>query len=436
MRQLQIRARAEHVERILDLARDHESLPPSVLRARKPADDGALEEGWALILAEIPNRGVGGFFDAVDAEFEDVSFVLLPEGTLPLQTPIGEVAERVRDVSRVSTVELVLSSLQSVGSWKGMMLYSVLTGVIGAYGVVFDVSYLLVAAMLINPMGAPALVSVIGLTIGDLRIFGRGGVRFLVSLVIQGSAAMALGFGYGLDFSTDMMEQITSLSAWAVLVAAAAGAAGAQTLVNSERDSLVSGTAAGFMVAAALAPPTAVLGLSIPLQRWDYAALISFLLLLQFVAIGLGGWVALTLFGVRPSDSSAGRGSPARRTAMLVSLVLLTAGLVWWQTQQEPRFLKADLSRHALQIARDAVEAVPGAHMVQSRAHFTRVDLGRYDREGLLIEIVVERNGDEADDGALSAAIREEVRGRVGRRMEGVVPFVDVVVLPGLGASP
>jgi uncharacterized membrane protein len=429
MRQLQVRARREHVGRIVELAREHESLSASVLDAAISDEAGRLEGGWVMVLLHLPNHRVGRFVDALGSELDDALFVLLPDGTLPLQTPLHEIERRVRDVSRISTLELVLSSLQSVGSWKGMLLYSVLAGLIGAYGVIFDVSYLLVAAMLINPMGAPALVSVIGLAIGDTWMFGRGGIRFIVSLLVQGVAATALGVAYALDFSTAMMEQITSLSAWAVLVAAAAGAAGAQALVNSERDSLVSGTAAGFMVAAALAPPTAVLGLSIPIQRWDYTALLAFLLALQFVAIAVGGWLALTIFRVAPADVSVGRGSPAARTAMLASVVALTVGLVWWQAGQEPRFLKADLSSQALQIARDAIDRVPAASMVESAAGFTRVDLDRYDREGLLMQVVVENVG-EAADPEVETAVRAEIERLVYGRMRGVVPFVDVTVLP------
>jgi uncharacterized membrane protein len=431
MRQLQIQVRREHVDRVLELAREHESLSRSALRAEKVGRDGHDEHGWALIFLDLPNRRVGSFVDAVRSEVDDAHFVLLPVGTLPLHTPLREVEEQVEDVSRLSTLELVLASLQSVGSWKGMLLYSVLAGVIGGYGVIFDVSYLLVAAMLINPMGAPALVSVIGLAIGDLWMFGRGGARFFVSLVVQGAAALALGYGYALDVSTEMMEQVTNLSSWAVVVALAAGAAGAQAQVKSDRDSLISGTASGFMVAAALAPPTAVLGLSIPLARWDYTATMAFLLALQFVAIALGGWLALLVFGVRPAEPSIGRGSPRWRTALVVVVLAATAGLVAWQTRLGAGFLKADLSRQALEIARDAVEAVPGAHLVESTARFTRPEMERHEREGLLMQVTVEREPDAPPDDVLENAIRAEVRRLVRARMEGVVPFVDVTVLPG-----
>ncbi|CAN5861890.1 hypothetical protein BH23GEM7_BH23GEM7_20390 [soil metagenome] len=426
MRQLQVQIRRDKTDRVLELAREHESLSPNAVRAQ-----GSDGEEFTLVFLNLPNSNVGRFVEAVRKEVEQAQFVLLPLGTLPLQTPLEEIEESVTDVSSLSTLELVLGSLQSIGSWKGILLYSALAGLIGAYGVIFDVSYLLVAAMLINPMGAPAIVSVIALAIGDVRMFGRGGLRFLISLAVQAGAALALGAAYALDISTPMMEQITSLSSWSVLVALAAGAAGAVTQVKSERDSLVSGTAAGFMVAAALAPPAAVLGLSIPLGRWDYTALMGFLLLLQFVAIGVGGWLALMVYGVHPADPSVGRGKRMWRTVLAALVLLATAGMVWWQMGQEPRFLKADLSRQALHLVRDAVATIPEARLIASTAGFTRREIEPRDHEALLIEVVVEDTAGTRNSQELESAVRASVTREVAARMERVIPFVNVTVLPG-----
>jgi uncharacterized membrane protein len=424
MRSIQVQVRTADVARVLSLAEEHGATAPMAVHVQRADGEGFL------ILLNLPNDAVGAFVAAVTSVVQNAEFILLPVGALPLATPLDRLDERVRDVSRLSTLELVVASLQSVGAWRGMLVFSLLAGTIAAYGLIFDTSYLLVAAMLVNPMGAPALVSVVGLAIGDGRMFARGGVRFVVSLSVQAAAALVLGFAYGLSVSTAMMEQVASLSSWTVLVALAAGAAGAQTQVKSERDSLVSGTAAGFMVAAALAPPAAVLGLSVPLGRWDYVALMAFLLLLQFFAIAVGGWTVLHLLGVRPADSTIGRGVVRWRNGLVAGVVVATVALVAWQSQREPRFNKADLSRAALEIARDAAADVPGAFLLEASARFTRPELERYEREGLLIEVIVERSADAADDDALAASIRERVRALVSARLEGVVAFVDVTVLP------
>jgi uncharacterized membrane protein len=425
VRSIQVQVRANVVEQVLALAEEHDAPSPVVVRA------GQHGEEWSLVFITVPNDRAGSFITAVTDVAADAAFVLLPVGALPLGVPLDRMDERVRDVSRLSTLELVAGSLQSVGAWRGLLLYSVLAGTVGGYGLIFDVSYLLVAAMLINPMGAPALVSVIGLSIGDARMFARGGWRFVASLAVQAAAALALGLGYGLDVSTAMMEQVTSLSTWAVVVALAAGAAGAQTQVKSDRDSLVSGTAAGFMVAAALAPPAAVLGLSVPLGRWDYVGLMTFLLALQYLAITLGGWLVLHAVGVRPADPSIGRGTARLRTIIAAGVAIGMLGLVAWQAHNAPRFTRADESRTALEIARDAVDGLDGVAYVQSSAHFTRRDLERYAGETLLFEVVVEDAGGAGDD--VEAAVRAAIRRLVADRMDGVVPLVRVTVLPGGG---
>ncbi len=422
MRQVQVHTTADRAGTVLRLAREHGARAPVALPTTA---DGALA------VVDLPNDQVGSFVDAVHAEVHDAHVVLLPVGTLPLETPLERVSAKVADVSRLSTIELVLGSLQSVGSLRGLVLFSIFAGVIGAYGLIFDAAYLLVGAMLINPMGAPALVSVVAMAVGSPRMFGRGAARFLLSLLLQSTAAMAVGFGYRLDVSTAMIEQVTSLSLFVTLVALAAGAAGAQTLVKSDRDSLVSGTAAGFMVAAALAPPSAVLGLAVPLGRWDHAELMAFLLVLQFAAIGVGGFASLWLFGVRPSEATAGRGRPRWRNLLVAGVLLSVALLVGWQVHQGTRYTKADRSRRALEVTRAAVSEVPHAALVDSSARFVGSDVGPHRGEALLVEVTVERTASDLPESALSSDIREAVSERIRDRMPNVTPFVDVTVLPG-----
>jgi uncharacterized membrane protein len=429
LRSLQIQIRASKVDRVLSLASAHGARSPTAVPAGEFPDDGAATDRRRLLFVDLPNATLGDFVKAVAEIAPEASFSFLPAGALPLEPPLHRVHRQVRDVSRLSTLELVLASLQSVGAWQGMLIYSALAGVIATYGLIFDAGYVLVAAMLVNPMGAPALVAVVGMSIGDARMFGRGALRFLVSLAVQALTALATGFLYGIEVSTAMMEQITALSLWGVLLALAAGAAGAQTQIKSDRDSLVSGTAAGFMVAAALAPPAAVLGLAVPLGRWDYAGLMAFLLVLQFLAIAAGGWLLLHLLGVRPADPAVGRGRARSRTMLAVAVSLAAVVLVAWQATQTPRFLKADLSRSALEIARDAVREQDGVRLVEAAARFTRPELRRYSGEGLLIELVVERTHEQAADAA-EQALRTRLARRVEQRMAGVLPFVHITVLP------
>jgi uncharacterized membrane protein len=356
---------------------------------------------------------------------------------MPVSTPLGDVREQVKDVSSRSTLELVLDVLQSVGTWKGMLLYAVVSGVVAAYGVIFNLSFLLTAAMLIAPLGAPAMVCVVGVALGDVWMVRRGALRFSVSLVVLAVAAAALGFAYGLKQSTMMMETLTNLSLWSALLGLVGGAAGAQALIQAERDSMVTATATGFLVAVSLSPPSAVLGLAAAQGRWEYVALMAFLLALTFTGIVLGGWAALRMAGVRPGRPSAGRGSGKAAWTMVIAAAALLVGLIGWQTQRGAGYQKADSVRSATRIVRDAVTAVPGFRLVEVDARFTTGDAAWYQGEGLLIEVVVAREPEgvavpvpAAGSDAASEALRSAISRSIVARMQGVHPFVALSVLP------
>lgn len=427
MRFLHVRAPMEAAPRVRQLAGGHDAAAQSEL---KSADGRST-----VLVLSLPNEKVGSFVREMTDAVEEAEIVLFPTGILPLRTPIQKLRDQVRDVSRLSTLELVLAAFQSIGSWRGMLQYAFFSGVIAAYGVIFNSGFLLVAAMLIAPMGAPALVAVVGMAIGDWRMLSRGALRFFAAVAVLVASAAMLGFAYALTASTAIMEQITSLSAWTALVALMAGAAGAQSQVESNRTSLVTGTATGFLVAAALSPTSAVLGLSLVLQRWDYTALMAFQLVLQFLTIALGGWLALLMYGVKPEEQTLGRGSWRGRWAMGTVTVLAISAMLVWQLRQRPTFLKADLVRDAVRISSSAVSGVAGTRLVETNAHFTRPDLTAGSRETLLIRLVVEQTGGESSGSELESSIRDAVRAGVRSSHPGVIPLVDVTVIPGAGGD-
>jgi uncharacterized hydrophobic protein (TIGR00271 family) len=433
VRQVQIVVPAERAGAVLQRARELGACAPVGVRVEPAGSDASPGSSRSLLIAQLPNDRLGELITSVRELAEDAEIAVLAGGALPLRSPLEDVGEQVRDVSRLSTFEVVLGSLQSVGSWTGMLVYSALAGVIGAYGLVFDASYLLVAAMLINPMAAPALVSVIGVAVGDPRMVARGGLRFLVSLLVQAGAALAFGVAYGLRDATAVMEQVTSLSAWVPLLALASGAAGALTQVKSERDSLVSGTAAGFMVAAALAPPAAVLGLSVPLERWDYASRMALLLALQYVAIVAGGAIALAARGVRAGDPATARVSRMRGGVLIALAVVAALALALVPRAGDPSLRLADLSRRAREHAAVAVSRVEGAELVEVRARFARPEADAGARHGLLVEVVVEAVEGAPTLEALEHEVGDAVRTSVADALPGVRPLVDVTVIPGTG---
>ncbi|HUF26230.1 MAG TPA: DUF389 domain-containing protein [Gemmatimonadaceae bacterium] len=427
MRHLQIHVPPESAALVARLAESHDAFAPLITRTAS-ADDAP----WATVTLQVANDRVGAMIEAVADQVPDVRVVLFPRGVLPIELPLDEVHRRLHDVSRRSTLELVLGSLQSLGSWRGMLAYAVLSGLVAAYAVMFDVSFLLVAAMLIAPMGAPALVCVVGSVLGDAPMVVRGAARFAAALAVLAAMAATLGVVSGVEISTATMQQVSNLSVWTVLLALAGGAAGAQALARSERESLVTGTASGFLVAVALSPPAAVLGLSLAIGRWDNVVLMGFVLALTFVGIVTGGWLSLAVLGVSARDSTAGRGRRDVRWVLFIAAAIASAGLVVWQAPQTTDYRKADLSRTAVREVRTAVGAVADAELVDASAHFIRPELRRDPRQAMLVEVVVEPTvsgsmGATTQD--ITTAVRDAVVDRLRVSMPDVTPFVRVAVI-------
>lgn len=423
MRHLQVQVRADEVDRVIQLASEHGTPAPLVLQGHQE------QEACRILLLSVPNDQVGAFMEAVEDNVEDAHAVLFPQGVLPLRTPLATVQEPVKRVAPRSTLELVVSALQSIGTWKGMLLYAAFSGLIAAYAVIFNVIYLLVAAMLIAPMGAPAMVSVIGVAIGSWTMLRRGTIRFWMAIAVLIGSAVALGVAYGLSVVPSTMADISSISSWVVLLSVVGGAAGAQSLVLSDRDSLVTGTATGFLIAVSLSPTSAVLGLALALGQWSYAGTMAFVLVLTFFGIVAGGGLLLRIvYGIRPQDPSTERGSSATVTVLAVVVTLAVVGLVGWQAQQEPQLQKADLSHRAIELTREASRTLPEMQLVNVSARFVPADESSSRR--LLVSVVLEANGAAARKGQATAAVRKAVLERLRAQMTGVQPYVQVTVLP------
>jgi uncharacterized membrane protein len=423
MRSIAVQLPPDSAERVLRIALDHGSSGERCGRFRD-REGGEM----ALVEFQITNESVGGFIAAASEAEPRARFVFAPGGVLVLEPPLEEVSGRVRDVSARSTLELTLGAMQSLGSWRGLLLYAATAGVVVAYALIFNVPWLLTAAMLISPMGGPAMVGAVAAATGDARMLGRGTLRFWTAIAVLAASAATLAAAYGLDFSTATMELISSLSLWVVLIAVAGGVAGALAQIQSERDSLVTATATGFLVAVSLSPPAGVLGVAAVIGRWDYALQMGMLLLLTFAGILLGGTLVLIGFGVRPDATIGGGGSSGMRNLVVALTTAAVAGLLLVQAHQAPAFNKADMSRDAVRIARDVVQELPGFHLLQVEARFTRPQVLE-ESEALLVHLWV---ADRHPEGTVADRdlLRRRVEQRVSAGLQGVTPFVEVIAIP------
>jgi uncharacterized hydrophobic protein (TIGR00271 family) len=385
--------------------------------------DGSVD----LVLLHVPNRQVGDLLDALRA-VDALHVSMFPHGALNLKPPPGEAPSQVKDVTLRSPLEIFLGGLQSVGSWAGFLGYAAASGLVVWVGLYTNTVYLLTAAMLIAPFAGPAMNAAVATARGDAGLLGRGLGRYLAGLALAVATAGLMSLLFDQRIATTQMAQTASISTAAVVLPLVAGAAGAINLSQSERSSLVSGAATGMLVAAALAPPAGLVGMSVVIGEWDMAKSGLFLLGLQLVGINLSGAAVFRLVGLKPAGSRYSRGRGWVQKVSLLATLLALGGFLLWQFGDAPELQRATLAQRAEATAQEVVSADGYARPVRISAGFSQSDIPG--QNPLLVTAYVERTP-SADRSA--ETLERDLRQRIGRELEREVPsatpLVDVTVL-------
>jgi uncharacterized membrane protein len=253
--------------------------------------------------------------------------------------------------------------------------------------------------------------------------------RYLVGILATTAITGALTFAFQQRVVTALMTGVGHVSAAAALLPLVAGAAGAFNLIQSERSSLVSGTAVGMLVTASLAPPAALIGVASVMQEWELVLNAVFQLSLQLVGINLAGSIVFRQRGLTPSLRRYDRG---RRRLFYVSLAVTAValvGLLAWQFTDSLRLERSSKSTRAAELIRDVVVDGGLAELVSVEAAFQTSEAGGNDT--LLATIYVHRPW--GDDRLPRSEIARQLEWAIQRELQNwdakILPLIEVVVL-------
>ncbi|WP_084125453.1 DUF389 domain-containing protein [Demequina sp. NBRC 110054] len=228
-----------------------------------------------------------------------------PERTTidPYSTTIAEVLWdwiRTSDIGKGQRAELSETlyfegddRLSKLGAWWVMLFLSV---AIATYAVLADSTAVVIGAMLVAPLMVPILGLAGALVNGWSHRAGNS--VLLVAMGVGGSILLSYGLASWAPVAVrfDTNSQIISRvdpTALDMLIAIAAGAAGAFATVNSR----VASGIAGVAIAVALVPPLAVVGISLANNRPVDAGGAFLLFLTNFVAITISAALVFVLTG-------------------------------------------------------------------------------------------------------------------------------------------
>lgn len=237
--------------------------------------------------------------------------------------------EDTRTEERISRTELtvrVQSFVPAIGPYIALIIASV---IIATAGVLIDSAAVVVGSMVIAPLIGPALATSLGTVIQDRSLF-LNGVKYQVYgaiLAIVTAAAFA-GIVRYLHLVPPGIE-VTSISQvreriqpdfLALAIAIGAGATGALSLSTGVSTALV-----GVMIAVALVPPIAVIGIGIAWGIPNVVIAATVLVILNYISINLSALITLWYQGYRPDewyDLEAAKESLIKQTSTFVIIII------------------------------------------------------------------------------------------------------------------
>ena len=430
MRFLMIKALQGDGEKIMDLAERHGAKNLALIDALSDENKGNNGDKRDIIFASLSNRSTGSFISDLD-EFDDTYITLFPHGVLPMSPPKTEVADQITDVEPRSPLEIWLNGLQSIGSWKGFLGYTISASVVVWIGMYTNTIYLLVAAMILAPFAGPAMNVAIGTASGDKTLLWRNILRYFAALSLTILITAGLSLVMNQQVATDTMVAVSRVSSIAALLPLMAGAAGALNLIQAESNSLVSGTAVGLLVAASLAPPAALIGMSVALGRWDMIQNGAFVLLLQLVGINLAGSLVFRAYGLKPEGERYEHGRPAIFYVSLGASAVILAALLAWQFSLSPDLQRSTIEQRAASEVQNIVEDNGLVNLVEANMRFTRP---RGNGQNTLLGVLyVERlPGVRMPDEELRQELARTVQMHLLEQGFNVTPLISVNVLENI----
>ncbi|WP_417682698.1 TIGR00341 family protein [Roseibium sp.] len=204
-----------------------------------------------------------------------------------------------------------------------------ISAVVAALGMIESNVAAIIGAMVIAPLLGPLLGSILGVSLGErdliIRSAQASAVGIALAVVIGGLLGVVLPF----DLTSKELASRAAVGFDDIALALAAGAAAALSMTAGASSILV-----GVMVAVALMPPAAAIGLFLGKSAWPMAGDAALLLGVNLAALHLSGQIVFLIRGIKPRTRyRQAKVKQAIRFSLIVSaaLLILLAILVGYQ---------------------------------------------------------------------------------------------------------
>ncbi|MEM7497280.1 MAG: TIGR00341 family protein [Pseudomonadota bacterium] len=234
--------------------------------------------------------------------------------------------ERTEEQVSTSREELFQQVSGGAKLTRDYLVLVVLSTVVASVGLVNDNVAVVIGAMVIAPLLGPNLALAFAAAIGDRSMILRALSSGLAGLGVAVLLAIPLPLLFEVDLGSGELSGRTRVGFDNIALALASGAAAALSISTG-----VSSVLVGVMVAAALLPPAATMGLALGAGELVGSAGAALLLTVNLVAVNLAAMTVFLLKGVRPRtwhEQSDARQSLRVTFAVLIAGLAVSTGII------------------------------------------------------------------------------------------------------------
>jgi len=253
-----------------------------------------------MLVADDSRQAVLDNLQELLGDTKNARIVVLPvEVVLPRPEPAPPTSEGGDAGSRKSagaTREELYHQIEKGARLDGnFLVLVVLSTVVAAIGLLENNVAVVVGAMVIAPLLGPNLALAFAATLGDRYLMRDSLSTNLVGVLLALSLSASIGWFWPVVNPGVEMLARTHVGFDGVALALASGAAAALSLTSGIASALV-----GVMVAVALLPPTATLGMMLASGQNALAAGAALLLAVNIVCVNLSATLVFLFKGIRP----------------------------------------------------------------------------------------------------------------------------------------
>jgi uncharacterized hydrophobic protein (TIGR00341 family) len=254
--------------------------------------------------------------------------MLIPvEAALPRPQDVEEKAEDKAAATREALYESIEKNARLDMNY---MVLVVLSTIVAAIGLIENNVAVVIGAMVIAPLLGPNLALALGTSLGDGPLIWKALQSNFAGLLMAVALSIVIGIFSPVALDSPELLSRTNVGLDSVALALASGAAAVLSITTGLPSVLV-----GVMVAVALLPPAAALGLMLSSGKFTSATGAGLLLAVNIVCVNLSAKLVFLLRGIGPrtwwEKEKARRATIAYIAIWVISLIIVLVAVYAWR---------------------------------------------------------------------------------------------------------